>query len=113
MKTAVVICPGRGTYSKTELGTLARNFTDRGLLARFDARRQALGQESLTALDGAASYSVARHSRGDNASALDLCRDAGGFPRLAGGGGRRCHRQFDGLVFGAGLRRGAECRGGV
>ena len=69
MKTAVLICPGRGTYTKTELGSLAR-FPDRALLAHFDARRVALGQESLTALDGASSYSVSKHSRGDNASAL-------------------------------------------
>lgn len=70
MKTAVLICPGRGTYTKTELGSLTRTFPDASLLARFDAARQALGQETLTALDTAASYSVAKHSRGDNASAL-------------------------------------------
>jgi acyl transferase domain-containing protein len=70
MKTAVLICPGRGTYTKTELGSLTRTFPDASLLARFDAARQALGQETLTALDTAASYSVSKHSRGDNASAL-------------------------------------------
>jgi acyl transferase domain-containing protein len=69
-KTAVLICPGRGTYTKTELGSLTRNFPDAALLARFDAARAALGQETLTALDTAASYSVSKHSRGDNASAL-------------------------------------------
>lgn len=69
MKTAVLICPGRGTYTKTELGSLAK-FPDRALLARFDAERARLGQETLTALDGAQTYSVSRHSRGDNASAL-------------------------------------------
>lgn len=69
MKKAVLICPGRGTYTKTELGSLSR-FPDRSLLASFDARRAALGQETLTALDGAGSYSVAKHTRGDNASAL-------------------------------------------
>lgn len=69
MKTAVLICPGRGTYGKAELGSLAA-FPDRALLARFDAERARLGQESLSALDGAQTYSVARHSRGDNASAL-------------------------------------------
>ena len=69
MKTAVLICPGRGTYTKTELGSLAK-FPDPALLARFDAERARLGQETLTALDGAQSYSVSRHSRGDNASAL-------------------------------------------
>lgn len=69
MKTAVLICPGRGTYTKTELGSLAK-FPDPALLARFDAERARLGQETLTALDGAPTYSVSRHSRGDNASAL-------------------------------------------
>ena len=69
MKTAVLICPGRGTYTKTELGSLAK-FPDPALLTRFDAERARLGQETLTALDGAPSYSVSRHSRGDNASAL-------------------------------------------
>lgn len=69
MKTAVLICPGRGTYTKTELGSLAR-FPDPALLARFDAERARLGQETLSALDGAQAYSMARHTRGDNASAL-------------------------------------------
>jgi [acyl-carrier-protein] S-malonyltransferase len=69
MKTAVLICPGRGTYGKGELGSLSK-FTDPALLAQFDAERAWLGQETLTALDSATAYSVARHSRGDNASAL-------------------------------------------
>ena len=69
MKTAVLICPGRGTYGKAELGSLA-SFPDHAQLARFDAERARLGQETLMALDSAQTYSVARHSRGDNASAL-------------------------------------------
>ena len=84
MKTAVVICPGRGTYTKTELGVLSRHFPDAGLLAAFDARRAALGQEMLTALDGAASYSVARHTRGDNASGLIYAATLGDFLSLRG-----------------------------
>lgn len=79
MKTAVVICPGRGTYTKTELGYLKRHFGDAALLARFDAERQARGQETLAELDGAASYSVARHSRGDNASGLIYAATLGDF----------------------------------
>ncbi len=70
MRTAVLVCPGRGTYGKAELGTLARTFPDAGLLGQFDAARAALGQEPLSTLDAAAEWSVARHSRGDNASAL-------------------------------------------
>jgi acyl transferase domain-containing protein len=78
-RTAVVICPGRGTYTKTELGYLGRHFTDKALMARFDATRAALGQETLTALDGAASYSVAKHTRGDNASGLIYACTLGDF----------------------------------
>ncbi|MCB2115280.1 MAG: ACP S-malonyltransferase [Rhodobacteraceae bacterium] len=84
MKTAVVICPGRGTYTKTELGYLRRHFHDRALLGAFDARRAALAQETLTALDGAASYSVATHTRGDNASALIYAATLGDFRAIDG-----------------------------
>lgn len=78
-KTAVVICPGRGTYTKTELGYLGRFFADKPLLARFDEARTALGQETLSALDGAAAYSVAKHTRGDNASGLIYAATLGDF----------------------------------
>lgn len=70
MKTAVLICPGRGTYNAPELGTLARHFPDAALMARFDTLRAAAGQETLTALDGADRFALSRHARGDNASAL-------------------------------------------
>lgn len=76
MKTAVVICPGRGTYTKAELGYLARHHADKqALFAGFDAIRAAAGQEPITALDGAARFSVARHTRGDIASPL-ICAAA-------------------------------------
>ncbi|MCX7561281.1 ACP S-malonyltransferase [Sulfitobacter sp. F26204] len=71
MKRVVVICPGRGTYNKPELGSLARLHPDKGALFEgFDKIRLAEGQESLAALDGAARYSIAKHTRGDNAAAL-------------------------------------------
>ena len=50
-QTAVVICPGRGTYNKPELGVLGRHFTDKALLAHFDDMRRAQGQETLSELD--------------------------------------------------------------
>jgi acyl transferase domain-containing protein len=84
MTTAVVICPGRGTYGAAELGYLKRHFADRALLADFDDRRRLAGQETLTALDGAARYSVATHTRGDNASALIYAASLGDFRALAG-----------------------------
>ncbi len=79
MKTAVVICPGRGTYTKTELGYLKRHFRDRALLDAFDRTREELEQETLSTLDGAATYSVAKHTRGDNASALIYAATLGDF----------------------------------
>lgn len=78
-KTAVVICPGRGTYNKTELGYLARNFPDAALLASFDAQRSEAGQDTLSALDGAERFSLARHTRGDNASGLIFAATLGDF----------------------------------
>lgn len=70
-QTAVVVAPGRGTYNKTELGYLARHHGDRAaMLADFDAYRKKQGQETLTALDGAARFLGARHTTGENASAL-------------------------------------------
>ncbi|MBS3978494.1 MAG: ACP S-malonyltransferase [Rhodobacteraceae bacterium] len=69
-KTAVVICPGRGTYNASELGYLGRHFPEPALLSRFDAIRTAAGQDTLTHLDGADRFTLARHTRGDNASAL-------------------------------------------
>ncbi len=79
MTTAVVICPGRGTYNAAELGYLARHFPDAALLATFDALREDAGQETLTALDGAERFSMARHTRGDNASGLIFAASYGDF----------------------------------
>lgn len=79
MKTAVVICPGRGTYNKAELGYLARHFPDHELLAQFDAQRAAERQPTLGELDGASRFSLATHTRGDNASALTYAATLGDF----------------------------------
>lgn len=67
-RTAVLICPGRGTYGRGELGTLARHFPDPELLATFDADRETMGRASLTALD--AGPWTAAHQAGENAAAL-------------------------------------------
>ena len=82
MKTAVVVCPGRGTYNKTELGWLGRHFADKALLARFDAMRAEAGRPTLSELDGAASYSISTHTRGDNASGLIYAATLGDFAAI-------------------------------
>jgi hypothetical protein len=129
-KSALVVCPGRGTYNKDELGYLARHHADKaGLIGAIDAARLALGQETVSALDGADRHTLARHTRGDNASPLiyacayadflsidrerlaadlylRLCRFPVDRPRRLQH--RGCHRQLDGLVYRAGLRRRAD-----
>lgn len=85
MKRAVIVCPGRGTYNKPELGSLSRLHPDKSdLFARFDEMRRAEGQKTLSELDGAARYSVATHTRGDNASALIYAASYADFLSLAG-----------------------------
>lgn len=71
-KTALVVAPGRGTYGKGELGSIARlhgaRFAD--LIANFDAQRRARGQPTVSELDGADRFSVGVHMRGDVAAPL-------------------------------------------
>ncbi len=67
--TAVVICPGRGTYNKAELGVLTAH-APADMIAGFDAQRRAAQQPTLTELDQASRFSNATHTRGDNAAGL-------------------------------------------
>lgn len=79
MKTAVVICPGRGTYNASELGYLHRYFPDGAMLSAFDGIRKKAGQETLSALDGAEKFSLSKHTRGDNASGLIYAATVGDY----------------------------------
>jgi [acyl-carrier-protein] S-malonyltransferase len=68
---ALVVCPGRGTYGKAELGYLKRHHGDKdGLVETFDRIRAERGQPTLSELDGAERFSPALHTRGDIASPL-------------------------------------------
>ena len=69
-RRALVVCPGRGTYNRDELGTLARLHGGAGFLAMADEHRRSQGQPTLTELDGAAGFDPKVHTRGDNASPL-------------------------------------------
>jgi [acyl-carrier-protein] S-malonyltransferase len=69
--SALVVCPGRGTYGKAELGYLGRHHADKGeLIGTFDRLRAERGQPTLSELDGADRFSPALHTRGDIASPL-------------------------------------------
>ena len=70
-KTALVVCPGRGSYNKPELGYLGRFHQDKtAFLDLVDSHRKSLSQPTVTELDSRKRYSHAEFSRGDNASLL-------------------------------------------
>jgi malonyl CoA-acyl carrier protein transacylase len=70
-QAALVVCPGRGTYGKNELGYLKRFHGDRPeLLATVDRIRTDRGEPTVSELDGADRYSPGLHTRGDIASPL-------------------------------------------
>ena len=70
-KRVVVICPGRGTYNKEELGYLQRLHSDKPELVEvIDNFRQQQGQLTISELDAMGQYSMRLHTAGENASAL-------------------------------------------
>lgn len=77
---ALVICPGRGTYNKEELGYFQRFHADKSnLLDVIDQQRQSLGQPTIKSLDHASSYSMKQHTAGENASSLIYACARGDF----------------------------------
>ena len=66
-QTALLVCAGRGSYGKAELGSLARNRAD---LTAFDAIRAEAGKPTITALDTAERFSPGTHLAGANAAPL-------------------------------------------
>ena len=70
-ETAVVICPGRGTYNAPELGYLKRHHADKTeFLTMLDSIRRDREQITISELDGAQKYRPGTHMTGDNASLL-------------------------------------------
>ena len=70
-QSILVVCPGRGTYGKAELGYLKRFHADKAeLIGAFDRLRTERGQPTISELDGAERFSPALHTRGDVASPL-------------------------------------------
>jgi len=70
-KRAVVVCPGRGSYGREELGYLREPRPSVAtMLSELDAWRQEIGAITVSELDGASKYSPALHTPGENASIL-------------------------------------------
>lgn len=67
----MVICPGRGTYNKEELGYLQRLHSDKPeLITIIDDYRVKQGQVTISELDGMDQFNMRLHTAGENASAL-------------------------------------------
>ncbi len=70
-ETALVVCPGRGTYNAAELGYLQRWHDGGGdFVAMLDDLRKKEGQTDISSLDRAAKFSSRQHLTSDNASLL-------------------------------------------
>lgn len=71
MKRALIVCPGRGSYSRGSLGSLAdRSEPVQAMVRACDEWRVAHGRSSVTALDAAESFRGTMHVAGENASLL-------------------------------------------
>lgn len=83
----VLICPGRGTYTKSELGSFAKPAPGNiaaeiaAMVGYADDVRAARGDVTLSELDGATQFS-ARHVAGENAGALIFTATAADFVRI-------------------------------
>lgn len=80
---AVVICPGRGTYNKEELGYLQRFHADKApMLNVIDNYRQSVNQPTVRELDSAKQYSMKTHTAGEHASPLIYACAMGDFAAI-------------------------------
>ena len=69
-KTALVVCPGRGTYNKAELGYIAQHLKHAALLKQFDAVRAERALPTVSELDQQAMFNRTLHLKAENAAAL-------------------------------------------
>ena len=72
-RTAVLFCPGRGTYGRDELGFVGRTTrpgATADALAACDEERRTRGRPTLTEIDGAEKFRPSLHLDGENAAEL-------------------------------------------
>lgn len=70
-KRALVVCPGRGTYTKETLGYLKQYGAPiREQLKFMDEMRADLGEPTITELDSAETFKANLHTKGEHASSL-------------------------------------------
>lgn len=77
---ALIVCPGRGSYGRAQLGSLPPGGPIVAALDRFRAR---LGRPTISELDRAAEYSPRLHVAGEHASLLTFACTAVDLAALA------------------------------
>jgi [acyl-carrier-protein] S-malonyltransferase len=76
---ALVVCPGRGSYGKFQLGSLKNGSS---IISKLDAFRASLNRPTITELDSAERYSGLKHVAGENASLLTFAATANDVSQL-------------------------------
>lgn len=70
-KRIVVVCPGRGTYTKDTLGYLKQYGAHvQDFISDIDQRRRALGEPTISDLDRDTTFKPQVHTKGEHASPL-------------------------------------------
>lgn len=82
-KRALVICPGRGSYTKETLGYL-KQFSGKldGFVSELDQERKALDEPTISELDNASVFKGAVHTKGEHASPLIYACAYGDFQSI-------------------------------
>ncbi|HEX4419175.1 MAG TPA: hypothetical protein VH165_14785 [Kofleriaceae bacterium] len=70
---ALIVCPGRGSYGRAQLGSLPPGDP---IVAALDGFRTGLGRPAISALDRAAEHTAAQHVAGEHASLLTFAATA-------------------------------------
>lgn len=69
-KRIIVVCPGRGSYTKESLGYLNGRKLIKEDLQLIDKQRQSLGDTTISELDSQKSFKTSVHTKGEHASPL-------------------------------------------
>lgn len=80
MRRVVLVCPGRGSYTRELLGSLRPSPS----VAAADAYRRSLGRPTPTEMDAEPSYVSRLHVAGENASILTMAASLADRDALAG-----------------------------
>ena len=83
-RRALVVCPGRGSYSKDTLGSLQeRSVAASAILDVCDAYRDERGSPTVRELDAASRFSAMKHVAGEHASLLTFAASLADLAELS------------------------------